>query len=105
MTGVQTCALPIYRAIVALNGEEAYEIFRERHNEIKGVILDLSMPDLSGKDVFIMMQKVNPEVKVILTSGFGDDDRVRELFQMGICDFIQKPFSVDSLTTAINKVV
>jgi YesN/AraC family two-component response regulator len=51
------------------------------------------------------MQKINPEVKVLLASGFRKDNRVEEIIRLGVKDFLQKPYTITSLASAIKKVI
>lgn len=94
-----------YTAIQAESISEAIDIFGKIHKEINAVLLDLSMPGTPGKDVFLMLKKIEAGVRVLLTSGFRKDDRVDELFGMGIKGFIQKPMTIEKLSEAINFVI
>jgi DNA-binding response OmpR family regulator len=77
----------------AKNGLEAYE---KRRREIGLVLLDYVMPDMTGDLVLECLQRVNPEVRVILLTGC--DDRVaRNMFEAGLSGYIRKPFYIDDL--------
>ncbi len=83
-----------YTVILAKDGKEAVQIFEQQHDRISVTLLDMAMPKMSGKEAFIEMKKIDPETKVILTSGFKEDSRIDEIMKMGIKDFIQKPYSM-----------
>ncbi|MBA4368114.1 MAG: hypothetical protein C0403_10815 [Desulfobacterium sp.] len=93
-----------YRVIFACDGAEGVQIFKERHREIKGVLLDLVMPRKSGEQAFLEMRKINSNVKVILASGFRQDERVNIALEQGINAFIQKPYTVEKLAEVVAEV-
>lgn len=89
------------KAMTASGGKEGLAIFRKAHQEITAVLLDISMPDLSGDAVYLELKKINPAVKVLLTSGFSKDERVKRTLEAGADSFIHKPFTYQKLTRAI----
>jgi len=93
-----------YRTLTARDGVEGLELFRERHGEIKGVLLDLVMPRMSGERVHREMKAIDTGVKVILTSGFKQDERVEASLQEGIQAFIQKPYTLEKLADVMDRV-
>jgi serine/threonine protein kinase/signal transduction histidine kinase/CheY-like chemotaxis protein/tetratricopeptide (TPR) repeat protein len=94
-----------YKVLSAESGAQGIEHFRSHQKEISVVLLDMVMPKESGKQVFMEMRRVNPEVKVILMSGFRKDQRVQEVMAMGVKNFLQKPFSQDELLSAVEEVL
>jgi PAS domain S-box-containing protein len=93
-----------YDVISADNGREGVEIFRNRSDSIDAVLLDMAMPGMSGREVFIELQKIVPSVKVLLASGFRQDYRVDEVMKLGIAGFIQKPYSLGDLSKKIKGI-
>jgi PAS domain S-box-containing protein len=87
------------------NGEEAVAYYRENWERIDLVILDMVMPKMNGKQAFAAMQNVNPEVKVLITSGYSVDDDTEQLLQAGARGFMQKPFSVRELRATVNRIL
>jgi len=81
-----------YRVIAASNGAEAVEAFREHAGEIAGVVLDLTMPKMSGEQVFDALREIDPMVRVILTSGFSEQESISRFGDRSVVGFIQKPF-------------
>ena len=79
-----------YKTIFAENGKQGLEMFKKRYQDIDAVILDMSMPVMSGKEVFLEMIKIKPDIKTIMVSGFGQDDRVVETMKLGISSFYTK---------------
>lgn len=92
-----------YTVIVAGDGEEGVHLFQQRHAEIKGVLLDLIMPKKSGKEAFLEMKQINPRVKVLLTSGFRQDERVDDVLAQGVRGFVQKPYTLWKLSAAMGE--
>ena len=93
-----------YKVITASDGAEGVKIFRERHGEIKGVLLDLVMPRKSGEQAFLEMRNIKSDVKVILASGFRQDERVNIAVEKGIGAFIQKPYTMEKLAEVAAEV-
>jgi CheY-like chemotaxis protein len=81
------------------------DYFKNNFNEITAVILDFSMPRFTGKEVFLELVKIDPSVKVMLTSGFGLDDRTIPLLEMGVKGFLKKPFTLDQLLESIDSIL
>ena len=90
-----------YTVITASDGEEALQMYMANPVEIKAVLLDLVMPRMSGENVFRELQKINPDVRVLLASGMLNDDRVEKISVNEGCLFIQKPYSFENLAGAI----
>jgi signal transduction histidine kinase len=93
-----------YDVIEASNGEEALNIFRQRYFEITGVFMDNAMPLMSGVDAFIAMKEIDPDVKVLLTSGFAHDPAVKDAMEKGAAGFLRKPYSMHELLAKAREV-
>ncbi len=91
--------------LTAGDGEEALHIFRAWHREISLVVLDMIMPKMSGREVFLEMKKIDPGVRVVLSSGFSEEGEVNEIMNLGLKGFVQKPYSIKSLMAAIAKAM
>ncbi|MBU1565500.1 MAG: response regulator [Proteobacteria bacterium] len=99
---LETCG---YSVILATDGQEGLDIFRLRHQEISVVLLDMLMPKMSGKETYMEIKKINPNLKVLFSSGFKQDERVEEVLQLGVQGFVQKPYTLHVLSSAIDKVI
>jgi CheY-like chemotaxis protein len=93
-----------YKVIEAKNGEDALNIFRQRSFEIYGVFMDTAMPVMSGRDAFVAMKEIDPDVKVLLTSGFAHDPVVKDAIAKGVTAFLRKPYSMHELLSKIKEV-
>jgi DNA-binding NtrC family response regulator len=93
-----------YIVLEAKDGKEAIEVFLNNQDVVDLVILDMKMP-YNGGTAFTQLQKINANVKVIIASGYAEDQRIREMMKKGCCGFIQKPFSIDVLSHKIMNVL
>lgn len=91
-----------FRTIVAKDGQEAVDIFKEQNADIDAVLLDLTMPVMGGEEAFAHIQRINPAVPVIVTSGYAESV-AGDRFETGAQSirFIQKPFTIQKLAEAI----
>ncbi len=94
-----------YDVVFAEDGEQTVNVFKERHNEISAVLLDMAMPKKSGREAYIEMKEIRPDLKVILISGFKKDKRIEEILGLGVNAFIQKPYSMVTLAQEVKKVI
>lgn len=94
-----------YSVIVANNGQEALEIYRQQYNIIDLIITDMIMPIMNGKELFAKAKEINPNCKVILSSGFTKNESVNELSTEGLSNFISKPFRMTDLSKVVTEVV
>ncbi len=87
-----------YEVLLARSANEALALFQKHASELSGVLLDFSMPDMDGAALFIEMRKINPQVPVILTSGFSETElRSQSNFPEGVDGYLQKPFLSEEL--------
>jgi len=94
-----------YEALTAMNGAEAIELYQAHGDRIKLVILDMVMPKVSGGQTFDRLKQINPEIKVILCSGYSIDGQATEILNRGCKAFIQKPFGLQMLSQNIKAVL
>jgi len=95
-----------YTVLIAKGGKEAIETFKAHKERIDIVILDMIMPDMNGSEVYNQLKKINPHVKVMLSSGYGiDDNKTSEILNRGCDGFIQKPFDIKDLSQQLRKIL
>jgi PAS domain S-box-containing protein len=82
-----------YNVLVAGHGPEAIRIFRERAPEIEAVLLDMTMPEMSGEEVLRRLREIRPDVRVIVSSGYHEQEALRRFDGQTIAGFIQKPYT------------
>ncbi|MFC1555084.1 PAS domain S-box protein [candidate division KSB1 bacterium] len=90
-----------YSVLSAEDGRKGLEMYLDNKDKIDIVLLDMIMPNMSGKESFLAMKGVNSDVKVIIMSGFSKTGKVEEILYEGAVGFIQKPFSLQELTQII----
>ena len=93
-----------YEVLEAKDGQEAIEVFLKNQSEVDLVILDMKMP-YNGGTTFYQLKKINANVKVLIASGYAKDQQIKEMMEQGCCGFIQKPFSIKSLSQIILNVL
>ncbi len=94
-----------YKVLKAMDGTEGIEIYLNRYTEIKAVILDMVMPRKSGYDVYFELKEINPEAKILLSSGLKTDEKVSKLLEKEVKYFIAKPYSITKLSVILNQVL
>jgi PAS domain S-box-containing protein len=94
-----------FNVITAADGREAMEIFKNPPAPIVCVLLDLTMPHIDGEETYREMRRVKPDVRVILTSGYSEQDVVQRFAGKRLAGFIQKPFSVSNLQQTLKNAI
>ncbi len=94
-----------YSVILAENGQECVDLFRVLSEKIAVVLLDMTMPVLSGEETFRQLRSIKPEVRVILSSGYNEVEAVRRFAGKGLAGFIQKPYTAVALEQKIRSVL
>lgn len=94
-----------YRVFAAQDGLEALAIYRDKAASIDLVMLDLIMPNMSGKRCLKEILKINPKVKVLISTGYTNNASSEDIMKMGANGFINKPFAMDDLLRAIREVL
>ena len=94
-----------FEVITASNGEQAIEIFQSQKKQIKMVLLDLVMPVMDGSECFNRLRQLDPQVKIILMSGYSHKDQVKNMIKLGVNGFLQKPFNLSVLTNAVSNIL
>jgi two-component system cell cycle sensor histidine kinase/response regulator CckA len=91
--------------LIAGGGKEAVEIYEKNKEQIDIVILDMIMPDMSGSITYDRMKEINPDIKVLLSSGYGINGQATEIFGRGCNGFIQKPFKMKELSQKLREIL
>ena len=94
-----------YRVLAARNGREAVELYRRHSAEIDLIVLDVSMPILSGGEVLEQVRGINPAVKLLLASGYAPEGNMAELLAAGAQGFIAKPYRARDLADAVRQAL
>ena len=94
-----------YDGVFFSSGKAAVEFFQQRHADVRLVVLDLYMPEMSGMEVLTAMQAVKPDVQVLIASGYSRllEKELRE--RCGITEFLAKPFKIKDLHAKLQKLL
>ncbi len=93
-----------YRVFTAGSGQEAIAVFMEKQKQIDLVLLDMVMPGMGGRRAFEALREINPDLKIIIASGYSINREVQQLLDQGGNGFIQKPYRVQELSKILRKV-
>ena len=94
-----------YKVLLARNGKEAIEVYRNNKDQIDVVILDMIMPEMGGDKAYDIMKEVNPDIKVLLSSGYSVEGDAAKILERGCDGFIQKPFNMKQLSKSIREIL
>ena len=94
-----------YSVVPALSGQEAVQLYKENKMTLDLVALDMIMPEMNGKDTYEELKRINPQVKVLLVSGYSLNKQIEELMDRGCNGFIQKPFNIVQLSQKLREVL
>jgi CheY-like chemotaxis protein len=94
-----------FEVLTATDGKNAVEIFHQNCDEINCVILDLTMPNMDGKEALEKIRKQRKDVPIILSSGYNEQDVTQRFNENDLAGFIQKPFHYDDLLAELKNVL
>ncbi len=94
-----------YNVLTARSGEEALAVYGENQGRIDLVILDMIMPGMGGGATFDRLKAVNPDIKVILSSGYSINGQAGAIMARGGKAFLQKPYRLVDLSRKIREVL
>jgi CheY-like chemotaxis protein len=94
-----------YEVLTAADGVEAVKVFEENADEITLVLLDVKMPRMDGEEAFGIMRGIRPDVRVVLSSGYGEQDAMQRFRGKGITGFVQKPYHAKALLARLHEIL
>ena len=89
----------------AEDGLEAVALFKKHRAEISCVMMDLTMPVMDGEEAFLELRKVDPEVKVIMCSGYSEKEVERRFFGKEMAVFLAKPYTLSAMREALARLM
>ena len=93
-----------YKVLTAKSGRDGIKLYMREQKHIMGVILDMAMPGLNGTQTYAQLRQINPEVTVILSSGYSIEEQTEAVQKLGCAGFIQKPFGLEQLSQKLRAV-
>ncbi|MBN1931545.1 MAG: response regulator [Desulfobacterales bacterium] len=94
-----------YAVKTAKSGKEAIEIFENNKDDIDLVVLDMIMPGMGGGETYDRLKEINPDIKVLLSSGYSINGQAHEILNRGCDEFIQKPYTMKEISQRIRAVL
>lgn len=94
-----------YAVIEACDGQDAVVKFQARASEIRAVVLDMTMPHLDGEACFREIRRIRQDIKVLMTSGYNEQDVVSRFTGKGLAGFLQKPYTLNQLLAALTEIL
>lgn len=91
--------------LAAVDGQAAVEAFRGHHQRLCAVLLDLKMPNMSGREAFLEFQKINQNVPVIVCTGYGENEEVQDLLTHGAAGMLAKPYQMATMAAKLEEVI
>ena len=94
-----------FTVLLAASGRQAVEILQATPDGIDAVLLDMTMPDMRGDEVFAAIRRLRPDAPVVLTSGYDEYETTSHFAGAGLAGFIQKPYTAAALVEKIRQVI
>ena len=94
-----------YRVLLAADGREALDLYGAHAREIDGVLLDMTMPRMNGQECFRVLHRDHPGARVLLMSGYTEQDAVGRFDSAGLVGFVQKPFAARTLLEILERTL
>ncbi|HOA74680.1 MAG TPA: PAS domain S-box protein [Phycisphaerae bacterium] len=94
-----------FNVLTAADGYEGVELFRDHADEVRVVLLDMTMPRMSGREALAAMRQLRPEVRVLLSSGFDEQEATGELAENRFTGFMHKPYRADQLLRKVREMM
>jgi len=94
-----------YTVLLAANGKDGIQAYQENKENINLVILDMVLPGMNGSEIYDRLKEINPDVKVLLSSGYSQNGMAAEILNKGCNGFIQKPFTLEQISQKIYDIL
>ena len=94
-----------YNTLMARNSREACQLFKDNNEQIDLVILDMIMPDENGATTYKCLKSINPDVKVLISTGYFKDSKVEEILCDSQNELIMKPFKIGEFASKIDTIL
>ncbi|MBI3132685.1 MAG: PAS domain S-box protein [Acidobacteria bacterium] len=89
----------------AADGREGVTLFEQHHGRLAAVLMDLTMPHMDGREAFMCMQALDPEVPIVLSSGYSEQQAVSDFLGRGLAGFLPKPYLRSNFEEVLRKAI
>ena len=94
-----------FSPVTAEDGPRGLAIFRERHDTIRAVVLDMVMPRMSGRECLRLLREIDPDIPILISTGYTFDGSSEELLEEGATAIIEKPLDIEKLIISIDRAL
>jgi len=94
-----------YNTLQASNSAEACQLYRNEKDHIDLVVLDMILPDENGATTYKVLKRINPDIKVLISTGYGTDENVQQILNDSQNGLIQKPFKFKEFTSKLETIL
>jgi CheY-like chemotaxis protein len=94
-----------FRVLMAKDGIEAIDVYSRHQSDVDLVLCDMALPKLGGWTVYLALKERNPQVKMILTSGYLDPKVKSDMVKGGVRDFIPKPYVPETIVKSVRQAL
>jgi CheY-like chemotaxis protein len=94
-----------YEVLSACNGQDAIDVYKQEGERIDLIILDMIMPGMGGGEAFEILKQMNPDIRIILSSGYSVDGQAKGIMEKGVKAFLQKPFRIHQLSQKVREAL
>jgi len=102
--GIEMLKILGYEPLAAKGGNDAIDLYKKKQGKVDLVILDMIMPEKGGGEVYDSIKEIDPNAKVLLSSGYSIDGQATEILKRGCNGFIQKPFNMQELSQKLSEL-
>lgn len=94
-----------YDAVAAADGQAGIEYFLQHAGEIAGVLLDLTMPNMTGEAVCLAIRAIDPDARIVVMSGHAEGEMLQRMAYLNLAGFLPKPFNLELMRTTITRLI
>jgi DNA-binding NtrC family response regulator len=94
-----------FHILSAENGVDGVAVFKKNKDNIACIILDVTMPRMSGRETYQQLKKIDKNLKIILSTGHGKGEMAQEIIALGVHGVIQKPYRIEELLRLVQKMM
>jgi len=94
-----------YDAVAAADGQAGIDYFRQHAGTIAGVLIDMTMPNMTGEAACLAIRAIDPSVRIVVMSGHAEEEMLQRMAYLNLAGFLQKPFNLELMRTTIAGII